>query len=547
LGRAVSPLYAYSLVPVLAVAFLLFFTGALRGRNARGLAMYCLAVGLWSAMLLCIYFPATVHIGQRLAASGAFIAAGFLHAAYEVTGQKRYGLVWVAYLVAAAITVTGVLQPGALYDPSTLKAGPFFAPAMALAIITATVPFGQLARAYRYASPERQAELRALFISGILGYTGGMSNTLLLSRGVALPFGIFLVLGSLFVIANVIRAHEPPSERRLLERSLLYSALAAFLSAGFLFGVLSLMSAASEPLLTQYKLGAFVLLCMAAIAFEPVRQQIQEYLGRRFFKGRAPSADLARELAIQEAKADHAGRLAEIGTFATAVAHEVRNPLGVLAAHLSLLERQGARGETVTTMREQITRATRFVDDLLRYGRPRPLELRMTDLCATADLALSTARQALGAGAPQVDVHRDYPSPPPLIEADQAQLSQVLIVLMDNALRALSDVPVRKLSISIRSSGGVAQISVDDSGPGIPPEVAGRLFQPFVTGRKRDGPNVGTGLGLAIARTIVERHSGRLTTAPSALAGARFEIELPTTQAVLAAAVSSAAQEIVRS
>ena len=541
-----TPLYAYSLVPVLAVAFLLFFTGVLRGRNSRGAAMYCLAVGLWSAALLCTYFPAASRIGQRFAAIGAFIAAGYVHAAYEVTAQKSYALVWLAYVVAAAITVTGIVVPGALYDPLTLRAGPFFSAAMALAIVTATVPFGQLARAYRVADTAHQTELRALFISGILGYTGGMSNTLLLSRGIALPFGIFLVLGSLFVTANVIRAHQPPIERRLLERSLLYSALAAFLSAGFLFGVLSLMSAASEPLVTQYKLGAFVLLCMAAIAFEPVRQQIQEYLGRTLIRGRAPSSDLARELAIQEERADQAGRLAEIGAFASAVAHEVRNPLGVLSAHLTLLEKQGAQAETLTEMRDQISRASRFVEDLLRYGRPRPLELRMTDLCATADLALSTAKQALGARAPQVEVVRDYPSPPPLVEADQAQLSQVLIVVIDNALRALAEAQVRKLSIAIKSAGGKARVSIEDSGPGVAPELAPRLFQPFVTGRKREGPDAGTGLGLAIARNILERHGGSITLGQSVLGGARFEIVIPMTQPILAAAASSISPETAR-
>lgn len=532
-------LFAYSLLPVLAVALLLFFTAVLRGRGARGLAAYCLAVALWSAMQLLICIPETARVGQRLAAIGGFIAAGYLHAAYDVSRQRSYGLVYLAYGIAVGITLVGVAIPGALYDPLTLRAGPFFWPGMVLAVFAATIPLVQLALAYRVAAPERRSELRLAFIAGVLGYLGGWTNTLLLARGVVLPFGMFLVLASLLVLANVIRNRESPADRRLLERSLLYSALAAFLSAGFLFGVLSLMSSSAEPFLGQYKLGAFFLLCMAALAFEPLRQQIQESLGRRFLRDRAPSADLARALASQEARADQAGRLAELGTFASAVAHEVRNPLGVLKAHLAVLERQVSSPDGVAAMREQIDRASHFVDDLLRYGRPRPLEIRTIDLCATADLALTTARQGLGA-APEIEVVRDTPQPSPVLEADQAQIAQVFVVLFDNALLALGEAPVKRLRVTLRGDDGEVRAVVEDSGPGVPPELAPRLFQPFVSGRKRDGPRPGTGLGLAIARGIIERHGGAIRAGRSDLGGARFEFELPKRQPVLAAAASAA-------
>src|SRR3954466_1131186 len=276
-----GPLYAYSLVPVLSVAFLLFFTAALRGRNARGLAIYCLTVGVWTAALLSISFPSLTTLGERLAAIGAFTAAGFLHAAYDVTGQRSYRLVWLAYLAALVITLLGVLSPGLLYGPLAMKRGPLFWPAMALAVISATIPLATLAVAYGRADPERRGLLRNLGVAGALGYAGGMGNALLLSSGRALPFGMLAVLASQLVLANVIRAHQPPRDRRLLERSLLYSALAALLSAGFLFGVMSLMSSNAEPLPAQSGGAALSLLFRAALALEPLRQQVQEWIGRR--------------------------------------------------------------------------------------------------------------------------------------------------------------------------------------------------------------------------------------------------------------------------
>ncbi|MHB8877603.1 MAG: sensor histidine kinase, partial [Myxococcaceae bacterium] len=334
-----GPLYAYSLLPVLSVALLLFFTAALRGRNSLGLAAFCLSVAAWSTTLLFLCIPETAAAGERLAAVGTFIAAGYLHAAYDVTGQRRYGMVIGAYGVGLGLTLLGAMVPGVLWGPLALTRGPLFWPSMALAVVAATLPLVKLAQAYRVAPAERRPQLRNLGLAGVLCYAGGMGNALLLSGGIALPFGMYAVLGSLLVLTNVIRAQQAASEQRLLDRSLLYSALAAFLSAAFLFGVMTLMSSTTERFLTQYKLGALFLLCMAALAFEPLRGQLQSYLGKRLLKDRADSTDLARALAAQEERADQAGRLAELGTFASAVAHEVRNPLGILAAHLKTLER----------------------------------------------------------------------------------------------------------------------------------------------------------------------------------------------------------------
>jgi signal transduction histidine kinase len=533
-----SRLYAYSLVPVLSVALLLFFSTVLHARGARGLAAYCLSIAVWSGTLLLTYFPSVAILGQRLAASGALVAAAFLHAAYDFTRQSRYGLVGLAYGIATAICGIAAVRPGLLYDPLSLAAGPLFWHAMALAIVAATIPMFQLARAYRRIEASRRTQLGALAASGVMCYLGAWSNVLLLSHGLVLPWGLFLMLGSLFLLAHVVQGQQDPRERRLLERSLLYSAIAAFLSAGFLFGVVFLLAGTSEPFLKEYGLGAFFLLCMASLAFEPLRQQAQEFLGRRLVRHHAHPTDLARELATQEQRADQAERLAELGSFVSAVAHEVRNPLGVLSAHLRLLERSGADAETLQAMREQIERAGRFVDDLMRYGRPRPLELRMVDVRATVDLALSTARDGLGAAAPEAEWLREEPGPPPLVEADQAQLLQVLVILFENSLLALRDATDRRCRVTSTIEGERLHVIVEDSGSGLAPELLPRLFQPFVTGRKREGQRAGTGLGLAIARRIVERHGGTIRAGASALGGARFDVTIPQYQKIYAAVPS---------
>jgi signal transduction histidine kinase len=159
----------------------------------------------------------------------------------------------------------------------------------------------------------------------------------------------------------------------------------------------------------------------------------------------------------------------------------------------------------------------------------------LVDLAATSDLALSTARQGLGGAAPSVEVDRSA-APETWIEADQAQVTQLLVILFENALLALRDCSRRLLRVTLAQSPAGASLSVEDSGPGIAPELLPRLFQPFVTGRQRDGGRPGTGLGLAIARGIVERHGGSIRAGRSDLGGARFDVHLPRYRAVLAVA-----------
>jgi signal transduction histidine kinase len=525
-----NPLYAYSLLPVAAVALLLFFTLVLRVRDHRGLAAYCGSVFIWAAFLLLSYFPALSEFGSRAAAVGSFVAASYVHAAYDFTDRVRSWLVWLAYGVATTLTVVGFFVPGLLYDPVTLSAGPFFWPGMGLAILSATIPLYDLLAAYRDASGSRRRSIAFFGVAGILGYVGAWGNALMLSRGVALPYGMFTVLASLLLISAVVQDALPGADRRLMERSMAYSAVTAFLSAGFLLGVYWLIE--EEELITQYRVGALFLVFLAAWAFDPVRQEIQEFIGRRLEPDKAPAADLARELGEQEARTAQAERLAELGQFTSAIAHEIRNPLGVLTAHLRILERSdGVDRDTTEEMRQQIERASHFVDDLLAYGRPKPLTVREVGLKDVASLARTTALAGLGEAGEEVDWDVRIPSHL-RVEADQSQLLQVFVILFENALLADG---VGRITVDGRQDDEKVSVTIADDGRGVPPEVASRLFEPFVTSRKRDAPKSGTGLGLAIARGIVGRHHGTLEHL-AAEPGAVFELTVPRHQPTLAAA-----------
>ncbi len=497
-------LYAYSLVPVLAVSTLLCAHAALYTRGARALVIYCGAVALWVASLLCAVLPATAEVARLLAASGAFAAAAYIHAAYEVAQRPVDRLVRGAYLVAGALTLLGVVWPGLLYDPVSLAAGVLFWPGMGLAAGALGLPLVVL---WRTAAPERGA----LALSGLLGLGGAWFNAVSLAHGSLAPWGLYAMLASLLPLARVIRARQTLASQRILDRSLLYGAFAALGGAGFLLGVLALHGGAGLGV------GALFVVAWAALAVEPLRQLLARRAGQAIAPERVDAEGLARALGEAEARADQAARLAELGKLTSAVAHEVRNPLGVIAAHLKILERSGAPPEVIEEMRAQIGRATHFAEDLLRYGRPRPLQVREVEPAPILELAWST----LEAGEAELVSKL----PDGCLEADQAQLQQVLTVLLDNALQCGAST----ITASATWDEEAFELLIEDDGPGLPEALRDRLFEAFVTGRER-----GTGLGLAIARGIARRHGGELR-AEDGAQGARFVLRLPRRQKTLAA------------
>ncbi len=224
------------------------------------------------------------------------------------------------------------------------------------------------------------------------------------------------------------------------------------------------------------------------------------------------SERLRREAGARAARGEAIARMA------AAVAHDVRNPLGIIRASVDLLrERSGASLDPRDRAR---------LDDVLgEVERLRGLTQDFLDLAAEPALARAPAdlrelaeEAARGSKAlhPAVAVSVEVDALPP-VACDAGRLRRVLANLLENAAEA----GARRVEIHGASDATSVRIAVRDDGPGVDPAVRTRLFEPFATGR--DG---GTGLGLAVARRIVERHGGTLELVPGG-GGAVFEIALP--------------------
>jgi two-component system sensor kinase FixL len=226
----------------------------------------------------------------------------------------------------------------------------------------------------------------------------------------------------------------------------------------------------------------------------------------------------------------HVSRLSAMGMMATTLAHELNQPLTAIANYAEaagpiidsdLPEDRALLREAFEEMSGQAMRAGAIVRRLREFIARGEIEKRVENLPELIEEAAALA--LVGAREQGVTTQRDLdPTATPVL-VDRVQIQQVLINLIRNAVEAMEDSPVRRLLIaSALGEDGMIRITVADSGPGIAQEVAGQLFQAFVSTKSS-----GMGLGLSICREIVEAHGGRLRIANRIGGGAVVTLWLP--------------------
>ena len=184
-----------------------------------------------------------------------------------------------------------------------------------------------------------------------------------------------------------------------------------------------------------------------------------------------------------------------------------------------------ASGRRSTIIEAGTDRLTALVDDLLLLARTDSgaveLDVGRVDL---GDLTIDAAG-SLGAFAASHDVELRLDAEPVPLDGDAGRLRQLVMILIDNAVRHAAAAGGRRVEIGVRATDTRATLTIDDDGRGIRDEDLPRVFDRFW--RASDAPAGGTGLGLAIARWIVERHGGSIAAANRPTGGARFEVRLP--------------------
>ena len=242
-------------------------------------------------------------------------------------------------------------------------------------------------------------------------------------------------------------------------------------------------------------------------------------------KGRGVVASIVdiSERKCLEAQLRQAERLAELGTLASGMAHEIGTPMNVILGRAEyLLHRTADEGmkKGLTTIVTQVERITKVMNQLLAFARRRTPERRAVDLGAIVEDSLEMFQERFSHS--RIAVEKTIETSLPPVRADRDQLMQVLINLVMNSLHAMQE--GGRLRLSLAREGNYARLEVADTGHGMPEEIRSKVFDPFFT-TKEFGK--GTGLGLTVVKGIIEEHGGTITLESVVERGTTFKIRLP--------------------
>jgi len=233
-----------------------------------------------------------------------------------------------------------------------------------------------------------------------------------------------------------------------------------------------------------------------------------------------------RSLKQAQEEARRAERLAALGQLSAGLAHEIRNPLGVIKGSAELLRQKLQTSDPLAQelagyIYTEVNRVSALVSRFLDFARPSQLDVAPVEITGLIERCLKVIS---GQGAcARVKIQRDFAPALPQVMLDQDLSEQVFTNLFMNACEAMGE-QGGELNIRIQreTTGTAVVVEVEDSGPGVPPELKEQIFNPFVTTKK-----TGVGLGLAIVSKIVDAHGGSVKLISPPNHGACFRVTFP--------------------
>src|SRR5499427_6006212 len=277
------------------------------------------------------------------------------------------------------------------------------------------------------------------------------------------------------------------------------------------------------PALQEYEITGenYALLAIRILFFFLAAMVVNRYvvesrrLTQRYQDTAETLAETNRRLEQAQAEARRSERLAALGQLSAGLAHEIRNPLGVIKGSAEMLTQKLAKSDSLATelagyISTETNRLSALVTRFLDFARPLHADLTPSDMTAVLDRALNDVAQFWK--GPVVRIEKDYEANLPVVEMDEGLCEQAFINIIQNAYDAMSAndggmlrVTVKAARRSVRDRNNVdgVEVRIADTGPGIPPDLREQIFNPFVTTKKS-----GVGLGLSIVSKIVDGHHG---------------------------------------
>jgi signal transduction histidine kinase len=233
----------------------------------------------------------------------------------------------------------------------------------------------------------------------------------------------------------------------------------------------------------------------------------------------------ARERLRLKEQLNRAEHLSSLGEMVAAVSHEIRNPLGIILSSTELMQKKMDASDPANTLtgiiREEADRLNTIITDFLNFARPRTPNLSLCRVDRIIDKNITFLAPQIQSGG--YTIGRRFAETVPEIHADADMLYQAFLNILINAMQAMPD--NGSILVVVDNQDNMVNVSIEDSGPGIPAELAEKIWDPFFTTKDK-----GTGLGLGIVKNIVKSHNGNIVIENLPAGGTRVAINLPVMQ-----------------
>ena len=509
--------------------------------NGAALAVACLAL-----VVLCVTlpfgrdpwssFPGFILIQQPLQAGNCIIVAALLFGQYSIMRTPSLNLLAAGYLFTALMIIAHTLSfPGAFAEtglfPGGVQTTSWLYPAWHIVLPVAIIAY-TLLPSDQTAEPRFARARYPIAVAILLCVGGAVAITFfiiaardrlpaLVEGGRLLPAAHIVIGALLFLPLAALIALVRKQPRSILDLWLTVTMFTWICT----ISLVTLISA------QRFDVGWYVgrvldLLTSTFILLLLLSETLALY-ERHAIASDAERRERERRLNETEAILIHLSRVNELGQNVASIIHEVNQPLTAIsnyaAASLKLLE--ASRPEQLKSLLERLAEQTVRANEIIRHLRDfvtrHELERQAENLPGLLRDAVRLALDAAREPAPAVEIHCEADASAGFV--DRVQIEQVVFNLVRNAAEAMSRSARRVLTLSTKSiSGGMIEVSVADTGPGVSADIRATLFEPFVTTKES-----GLGIGLSICRVIIEAHGGKLTADDNPAGGAVFRFTIP--------------------
>ena len=515
----------------------------------RSFSYFAFSVAVWAASYFCwVVFPdnydEALFCAKILMIAPVFIPPTFFHFSVDFINQKakhKY-LLFAGYLssvlflilnMTSSLMVQSVKQK--LLFPYYPVPGPFYIIHLAIFIGLVVYAHVLILLEYKRLSPLQRNQTKYVFLGTAIGFIGGASNYLLVYDVPVQPFGNILVSLYVLSIAYAILQYHLFDFTFVMRKGIIYVILIGFVSVVYL-GMMVLL----QPIIARWGgqeslISGLVAAVLLGIFFAPMRMKVETLVDATIF--RRYTEELARQKEIMQEELMRSEKFKMVSSITRGIVYEIRNPLTTIKTHGLLipkrLEDKDYLLKTSGTIDRQVEKINALLQQLLNFSNPSPPELQQIMIQDVIQDVINILEGEFVEN--KITLKTEFTVKETLsLRLDPVQIRQALYNIIANAVEAMAEGGTLTVRTALKQGRSVGQevfdahaeqyyeISVIDTGQGIPAENLKNIFDPFFSPEQKK-----TGLGLSVTHRIVREHGGFIFVNSQPGKGSTFTIELP--------------------